>query len=169
MSAGTAPRFLCDEMLQRLGRWLRAAGYDTTIATDAEPDYELLKLAIKENRLLITLDKDMLEFRRADGTVIFLDAASVDDCADSLSQKLNINWLYKPFSRCMVCNAELSDATPAQIADLALIGKEHVDAAYYCASCKQVFWEGSHVNRMRAHLNDWAFKFSPLSSQNEFA
>jgi uncharacterized protein len=25
-------RFLCDEMLRGLGRWLRAAGYDTVIA-----------------------------------------------------------------------------------------------------------------------------------------
>ena len=26
------PRFLCDEMLKGVGRWLRAAGYDTVIA-----------------------------------------------------------------------------------------------------------------------------------------
>jgi hypothetical protein len=30
--SGQVPRFLCDEMLRGLGRWLRAAGYDTVIA-----------------------------------------------------------------------------------------------------------------------------------------
>jgi hypothetical protein len=31
------PRFLCDEMLHGLGRWLRAAGYDTVIAESGIP------------------------------------------------------------------------------------------------------------------------------------
>ena len=30
-------RFLCDEMLVRLARLLRAAGYDTYLASNAEP------------------------------------------------------------------------------------------------------------------------------------
>jgi hypothetical protein len=30
--AGRELRFLCDEMLRGLGRWPRAAGYDTVIA-----------------------------------------------------------------------------------------------------------------------------------------
>ena len=34
-------RLLCDEMLARLGRWLRAAGYDTEIATGGASDRAL--------------------------------------------------------------------------------------------------------------------------------
>jgi uncharacterized protein with PIN domain len=38
-------RFLCDEMLVRLARLLRAGGYDTYLASDGESDAGLLKLA----------------------------------------------------------------------------------------------------------------------------
>lgn len=44
------PKFRCDEMLQCLGSWLCAAGYDTLIAKDAEADYQLLRQAIDEGR-----------------------------------------------------------------------------------------------------------------------
>ena len=50
-------RFLCDEMLLRLARLLRAAGYDTYLASGGEPDAALLKLAREEGRMLITRDK----------------------------------------------------------------------------------------------------------------
>ncbi|RFA27009.1 hypothetical protein CAI21_15770 [Alkalilimnicola ehrlichii] len=32
------PRLLCDEMLLRLARWLRAAGYDTALAVSGMQD-----------------------------------------------------------------------------------------------------------------------------------
>ena len=50
-------RFLCDEMLVRLARLLRAAGYDTSLATDGEADAALLRLARDEGRILLTRDK----------------------------------------------------------------------------------------------------------------
>ena len=50
-------RFLCDEMLVRLARLLRAAGYDTYLAAGGEPDAELIKTARREGRILITRDK----------------------------------------------------------------------------------------------------------------
>ncbi len=160
MSEPELPKFLCDEMLQRLGRWLRAAGYDTEIAMDAEPDYELLKRARRDGRYLITRDRKIMEFRNAAKTVILLDADSLDECAAALSQQMDIDWLAKPFTRCMVCNTELIDATPQQLAGLSLVKTEHINAAFYCPSCRQVFWEGSHVKRMRTHLHDWASRFS---------
>lgn len=160
MSEHVLPKLLCDEMLQRLGRWLRAAGYDTEIAMDAEPDYELLKQARREGRYLLTRDQKMLEFRNASETVILLAANSLDECAQALSEQLNIDWLAQPFSRCMVCNTEFIDASLQQLADLSLVRTEHVNAAFYCPNCRQVFWDGSHVKRMRTHLHDWAARFS---------
>lgn len=50
-------RFLCDEMLVRLARLLRSAGYDTYLAAGGEPDPELLKVAVREGRILLTRDK----------------------------------------------------------------------------------------------------------------
>lgn len=163
----TPPKFLCDEMLQRLGSWLRAAGYDTVIAKNAEADYQLLRQAIDESRFLITRDKELTEHRRATGTVIYIECDTLEQCAAALSANIEINWLLEPFSRCMNCNTVLIDATPQQVRSLSLQPKEHINAAFYCPQCKQVFWDGSHVRRMRRHLTDWVEKYSPVITNND--
>ncbi len=154
-------------MLQRLGRWLRAAGYDTLIARDAEADYELLRQALDDGRLLITRDRELTQHRRAPGTVIYIEGDNLQQCAAGLSEKVSINWLLAPFSRCMNCNTPLVDASPQQIRSLPLQRKEHINAAFYCPECNQVFWDGSHVKRMRRHLRDWAEKYSPPAESTE--
>lgn len=50
-------RFLCDEMLLGLAKWLRAAGYDTTVAKAGLTDRELLQEAVTEDRILLTRDR----------------------------------------------------------------------------------------------------------------
>ena len=155
-----APKFLVDEMLQRLGRWLRAAGYDVLIATDAKPDYYLLRQAINEDRLLITRDRELSQHRSASNHVILLESDSLENCAAELSQKARIDWHHNPFTRCMVCNTVMSNATPEQLRSAPGDIQDSPDAVYYCPECKQVFWDGSHVKRMQNHLDDWHSKFS---------
>ncbi len=150
-----APKFLVDEMLQRLGRWLRAAGYDTVVAINAIPDYYLLRQAIDENRLLLTRDRKLMEHRRAPGNVILLTCNSLEECVQALTQQLHIDWQHKPFSRCLVCNTPLLDATPDQIRRAPASVHERDLPALYCPRCNQVFWEGSHVKRMRHQLVSW--------------
>jgi uncharacterized protein len=65
-------KFLCDHMLVRLGRWLRAAGYDTAIIEDALSDREILDRAIHEERLLLTRDSHFLKMIAPEKTVIYL-------------------------------------------------------------------------------------------------
>jgi uncharacterized protein with PIN domain len=154
------PKFLVDEMLQRLGRWLRAAGYDTLIARDATPDYYLLRQAIDEGRLLLTCDRKLLEHRRAAEHVILLVCGSLEECVQTLTQRLQLDWQHAPFSRCLVCNTPLLDATPTQIENTPPSVRERELHALYCAHCNQVYWEGSHVSRMRHQLADWHHNLS---------
>lgn len=145
-------RFLCDEMLFRLGRWLRAAGYDVVIAEPGESDRVLFERARKEHRLFVTRDRKLQEFRDATGVVVVLYENELMDSIRELSERLSINWLLKPFSRCMVCNTPLVPATEAQYRELPEDVKEQSEHALYCPSCEQLFWEGGHVKRMRETL-----------------
>lgn len=142
-------------MLQRLGSWLRAAGYDTFIEQDGRQDYELLKQALAEERLLLTRDRKLLEHRRAEGTVILLECNELEDCAQALTQQLSIDWLYQPFTRCMVCNTPLRVATANETAVLPETIKSQLDSPLYCPGCQKVYWDGGHVNRMRERLENW--------------
>jgi predicted nuclease of predicted toxin-antitoxin system len=51
-------KFLADQMLLRLGRWLRLSGHDVLNPGDAD-DPELAAVALKENRTLITRDRGL--------------------------------------------------------------------------------------------------------------
>ncbi len=148
-------KFLVDEMLQRLGNWLRAAGYDTVIARDGRADYELLKQAIAEDRLLITRDRELTRHRRAPGTVILLDCENLDDCIRELGEKLHIDWLHRPFARCLVCNTPLEPASEEARRLIPPRAREQADQAFYCPVCHKVYWEGGHVERMRKRLEGW--------------
>ena len=57
-------RFLCDEMLTGLARWLRIAGYDTAIVVRGRRDRDLVEQANSENRILLTRDRRLVEIEQ---------------------------------------------------------------------------------------------------------
>lgn len=142
-------------MLIGLGRWLRAAGYDTKIASSIMSDRQILDEAIDQHRILITRDRKLAEFRDAATTVTLLCCNTLETCVEEVSSRLHINWLKKPFSRCLVCNTPLISAGHEMYEKLPASVKKSVKDIMYCSQCDQLFWEGSHVNRMRKKLNEF--------------
>lgn len=144
-------------MLQRFGRWLRAAGYDTEIINDGRGDYDVLKQARKENRILLTCDQALTKYRGADKNVVLLETGSLDELVEQVSQKYQLDWQYQPLTRCMTCNSLLKEADEEQRksipADIKLNKNSH--DVYYCPRCNKVYWDGDHVKRMHAQLEQW--------------
>ena len=147
--------FLCDHMLIRLGRWLRAAGYDTAIVEAGVSDRELIHRALSEGRLLISRDRKLLEFRHAATTVIVLGANSMAACAEELTARLGIDWLLRPFTRCLVCNTPLVEASPEFLARVPEPSRASPETVFQCVPCGKVYWQGGHVRRMRRKLGRW--------------
>lgn len=148
-------RFLCDEMFKGLARWLRIAGYDTVIAEAGGSDRELLQRALNEQRYFITRDKKLLEFRHADRAVLLLHCSDTVECMVDLGQRLKLDWLYKPFSRCLLCNTQLQSADASMKKHIpretiAFLGKE--PELLRCQPCDKLYWHGSHVDRMMTTL-----------------
>lgn len=147
-------KLLCDEMLKGLARWLRAAGHDTELAAAGESDRALLARARRDGRLLLTRDRKLLEHRGAHDDVRLLDCNGLDDCARALTAQTGIDWLYRPFSRCLICNTALQALAGA--ADSALPDDVKHGPLYRCPTCARVYWEGGHVRRMQARLTQWS-------------
>jgi uncharacterized protein with PIN domain len=110
-----ALRFLCDEMLAGLGRWLRIAGYDTAIASRGCRDRDLVEQAHAEERIQLTRDRRLVEIRRAGDRTIVLEGVGIDACARELGRRLALDWTFDPLSRCTLCN------TPLDLADHRLL------------------------------------------------
>lgn len=156
MAAVASPtRFLCDEMLKGLGRWLRVAGYDTRIANDGDKDRELIQQAMEEKRLFLTRDRKIMEIRHAKDVSLLLQSNSLADWAQELKQCISLDWLYNPFSRCLLCNTPLIHAEPQCIQQVPKQSQEHLHTLLYCRHCDKLYWDGGHVKRMRKQLTRW--------------
>jgi uncharacterized protein len=149
------PRLLCDEMLQRLGRWLRAAGYDTAIADGGKPDADLLKQASDEGRILLTRDRGLAMGAGSTVAVVELATDELDAAARALRDGIGIDWLRAPFTRCLVDNAALHPARPAEWDRLPGRIRGLAGPLTTCPRCGRIYWPGGHQRRMRTRLEQW--------------
>ena len=73
-------RFIADEMLGRLAKWLRAIGYDTIYYSGGE-DSGLVQQALEEDRTILTRDADLLKRKQVRKKEVTdeVSAADIDD------------------------------------------------------------------------------------------
>lgn len=148
-------KLLCDEMLKGLGRWLRTAGYDTAIAADGAPDETLLSLAADERRILLTCDRALAEVAPDGVRVLVLATERLDPAAEEVRDLLGIDWLHRPFTRCLRCNTGLRPARERELDGLPDETRRGAGPFTACPACGRIYWPGSHVRRMRARLERW--------------
>lgn len=146
--------FLCDEMVGRLGRWLRAAGYDTAMPAPGAADRDVVTLAVAENRVILTCDAALAEHRRAAGRVFSLSGDRLEGWVGQITPAFHIDWLARPFSRCLVCNGELGPH-PAGRAVLPPGARDAAGPVMHCPRCDKPYWLGRHARRMRERLSRW--------------
>lgn len=143
-------------MLARLGRRLRAAGYDTEIAKPSEHDGALLDRAIQEDRVLLTCDRGIAEHQKALGRVVVLPSNGLERTARALIERLQVNWLLRPFSRCLMDNSLLRPAKAGELCRLPPRAREIGNKdVFICPRCNRIYWPGSHVKRMYKQLSAW--------------
>jgi uncharacterized protein with PIN domain len=146
-----APRFAADAMLGRLARWLRVLGFDTFYdAAIADPD--LVALAAREQRVLLTRDRHLLrELRPAQALEVRRDDP-LEQLQD-VAAALDLQGPVAMFSRCLICNTPLEELDAAAVQALAAeLEYAPPPRVRRCPRCDKLFWEGSHSRRMRAVL-----------------
>ena len=145
-------RFLCDEMLGGLGRWLRAAGYDTVIAEGGVPDRVLARRSAAEDRVLLTKDRHLVAVAGRTTGVVLVAGDSIDGNARALREALGIDWEHAPFTRCLVDNTPLEPAPPGLAEEAPATAGGPLR---FCPVCRRIYWPGGHVRRMQSRLAAW--------------
>jgi uncharacterized protein len=147
-----SPRWVADEMLGRLARYLRFFGHDTVYVRGIG-DGGVAALAHAQGRILITRDRELA--RRVDGS-LWLTVTAIDDQLRAVRARFP-NYPYAlVFDRCTACNGRLQPlpwdrrdearpAVPAAVWTTEL-------AVFACNECHHPYWEGSHTAGIRAHL-----------------
>jgi uncharacterized protein with PIN domain len=139
-------------MLGSVARKLRIFGFDTLYVAHVE-DSEVLKIGIDQDRIILTADKEF--FKRivkvnAKGVLVG-GSNEVEDIVHIL-EKYGITSIdgIGIGSRCSICNGQLAEASSKEVQTelpekVALLHKEF----FRCTDCDKVYWEGSHVKRIR--------------------
>lgn len=143
-------RWLCDEMLGRLCRLLRAAGHDAALAGGGTADRGLLTRARAEGRVLLTRDRELSRIAGADG--FFVVGETVEEQARALRAAFGVDWLLAPFTRCLMDNVPVRPAGMDDIAAMPDAARGLPGPFHRCPACGRLYWPGSHVRRMRALL-----------------
>jgi uncharacterized protein with PIN domain len=145
---GVDPRFFADAMLGRLARWLRILGYDTRYEAHVD-DADLVRRALEEERVILTRDRGLPEEFRVPALVL-VEAERPAEQLRELVQRLRLDPEGRLFTRCSRCNASLESAARDHIADRVPARVLHDHQHFKCCpSCGRVYWEGSHVDRIR--------------------
>jgi hypothetical protein len=137
-------------MLGKLASYLRMCGYDAAYALDrgVEADEAVLDIARSEDRTLITRDVELAE--RAGRSLLLTEREPVDQLRELAVAGVALDLDERP-SRCGRCNGPVervpdSDGTPEYAPDTAETPQ------WRCTECGQVFWKGSHWDRVRETL-----------------
>lgn len=143
------PRFLADEMLGSLARWLRIIGYDTDYVRNLK-DTAVLEQARREDRILLTRDHQLAE--RAGDRGLLLTNAHLDKQLSQVSAAYGIVF-DEPMTRCTLCNGPLSRAEAGTVTGKVpeRVRRSH-DEFFVCQSCGQVYWKGTHWDRINERL-----------------
>lgn len=141
-------KFLCDHMLGTLAKWLRFLGNDVAYP-DSLDDTELIALAGREDRTLLTRDRE-LSGRMAGSLFV----ASDDLDAQLLQVLLHFNLQADlSMSRCSVCNGPLRGIEKAEVRGKVPDGVVDRQQEFWrCDACGHLYWQGSHWESMNARM-----------------
>lgn len=149
-------KFICDDNLGKLAKWLRTLGYDTLFFDPIE-DGELVARALKDDRVVLSRDTQLSRFKlKLDERFVLIKSdkplEQVKQVLSHLHLRPDENLL---FSRCLVCNELLEKVEKEEIKErLYPYVYQTQDKFVRCLKCDRIYWSATHVNRMREKLSE---------------
>jgi len=146
-------KFVVDGMLGTLARWLRMMGHDVRYST--LEDSELLAIAKKEHRILLTRDFELYQHavsREADA--FYVEGQTQEERLAELAARFAISLrIDMAASRCPKCNTQVQPVPKEEVANRVEKSTfEHYTEFWECPKCGQVYWQGAHWTRIRETL-----------------
>jgi uncharacterized protein with PIN domain len=141
------PRFILDNHLGRLAVYLRMLGFDALYRNDFQ-DEELAQVSNREGRILLTRDKRLL-MRNLVRQGYWLRSKIPRRQLEEVVRRFGLGAIAQPFKRCVRCNEPLVIVRKEDVLHrLKPLTRQYYDEFRLCPACNQVYWKGSHYQRM---------------------
>lgn len=141
-------RYIADEMLIRLARWMRMAGQDVSNPPAGSDDSRLIEVALKERRILLTRDRLLARrCEKAGAGCILVRSSELDEQLLQLKEA-GLALELSPV-RCTLCNGIIEEVEGSDPCDST---KPEETTAWRCEVCGKIYWRGTHWPRIRERL-----------------
>lgn len=141
------PRFLLDCHLGRLTAHLRMLGFDCLYQNDYD-DATMAEIINSEGRILLTRDRRLLMRKVILYGYCLRSLDSLEQLTEVMTRFVLENRVH-PFHRCLRCNHPLEPVNKESILHrLEPLTKKYFDEFHICPNCQQIYWKGSHYERM---------------------
>ena len=148
-------RFVADGMLGKLTRWLRMLGQDVEYSNNTD-DPQLLTIAKKEKRILLTRDFELYQRAIARGIdAFYLEGLTGEEKLAELAKRYDINLeIDMATSRCPKCNSTVKPTSRKEAEEKVERSTfEHYKEFWKCPNCGQIYWQGAHWTKIRKTLS----------------
>ena len=149
-------KFIADNNVGKLARWLRVIGYDTLLFKQKD-DNKMIKIALSEGRVILTRDTQIMKRRLVTSGKVRAMLIRQDDTEEQLQEtvkNLNLNYHFNPFSLCLECNQALISRSKEQVQNLVPPHVFKTQNQYMeCPACHRIYWQGTHWQAMIKELN----------------
>jgi uncharacterized protein with PIN domain len=145
------PSFVLDGHLGKLCSYLRLFGFDALYRNDFNDD-ELAEISATEERILLTRDRGLLKRDQVKYGYCVRSKSPRHQVVEIL-QRFDLVEKVRPFTRCAKCNGLLHPVSKGDVCDrLEPKTKQYYDEFQVCERCDQVYWRGSHFERLEGQL-----------------
>lgn len=142
-------RFILDVHLGRLAKYLRVCGFDTYLNSNYT-DPEIVDIAEKEKRIILTRDRGILKYNRVTHGYWIRSQNHKEQLKEVLT-RFDLRNQIRFFTRCTICNIYLEEVRKEDIEDrLREKTRRYYTEFKRCPSCNRIFWGGSHYEKMTA-------------------
>lgn len=150
-------KFIVDNNVGKLARWLRVIGYDTLLFKEKD-DGKMIELALNEGRVILTRDTQITKRRLVtDGELkaILIKHDKPKAQLQETVKALNLNYYFRPFSLCLECNQMLTPRRREEVQNLVPFRVFETQEQYMeCPSCRRIYWQGTHWQAMVKELRE---------------
>jgi len=152
-------KFIVDNNVGKLAKWLRIMGYDTLFFNGSN-DSRMVAIALAEERVILTKDTQIMKrgvITRGRLKAILIQSDQPELQMQQVIDNLHLDCRFKPFSICLECNQPLVGKSKEQVKDLVPPFVFKTQNQYMeCPSCHRIYWRGTHWQRMREKLNKFS-------------
>ena len=145
-------KFLLDENLGKLAKWLRMLGYDAAVYKSISLEKKIY-LCNKERRVFLTRSNKIAK-RKENFSRQLIRTEKYDKQLQEMQDLIELEDVVL-FSRCLECNSKLRKVQVEKIEGLVPENVRYNFSDFkICRKCGKIYWNGSHYDAMKSKLKN---------------